>query len=640
MTLALFFAQLLNGFQLGVLLFLLSAGLTLVLGIMRFINLAHGSLFMVGAYFAVTTYEATQSFVLAGLVAIAGALLLGAALERMLIAKLYSRDHLYQVLATFGLILVFNELARIIWGQTPIFLNVPDVLSGTVNLFGFEYPAYRFAIITVGLLVGVALYIVIHRTRIGMLIRAGASDAEMVAALGVNIRLINTAVFAAAAALAGVAGVMAAPILSVQPGMGEPILILTLVVIVTGGIGSIRGAFYGALIVGVIDTIGRSFLPAILREVFERSVAQAAGPAVSSMLIYLLMAVVLYARPSGLFPAKGRRDNVVSAHALIAPSVVPAWRSFAGLGIPAIIFLAFAAVPMASLAHESYILSLVTRVMIVAIAALALDLLVGYGAMISFGHAAFVGLGAYAAGILSSHGIGEALVALPAALLLAAAFAYLTGLVILRTRGVYFIMITLAFSQMVFFIGTSLAPYGGDDGMTLSARNTVAGFALFAGDTAFYYVVLAFLIASYLLCRSIVGSRFGRVLRGIKENPTRMETLGYRVFRYQLAAYVIAGALAGLSGYLLANVTEFVSPAYMSWQRSGELIIMLVMGGIGSLYGAILGTVVYLLSEEWLSSFTEHWKVIFGPILVLLILFFPRGLGGIITDLTRRLRRD
>jgi len=304
MTLALFFAQLLNGFQLGVLLFLLSAGLTLVLGIMRFINLAHGSLFMVGAYFAVTTYEATQSFVLAGLVAIAGALLLGAALERTLIAKLYSRDHLYQVLATFGLILVFNELARIIWGQTPIFLNVPDVLSGTVNLFGFEYPAYRFAIITVGLLVGVALYIVIHRTRIGMLIRAGASDAEMVAALGVNIRLINTAVFAAAAALAGVAGVMAAPILSVRPGMGEPILILTLVVIVTGGIGSIRGAFYGALIVGVIDTIGRSFLPAILREVFERSVAQAAGPAVSSMLIYLLMAVVLALRPSGLFPVK------------------------------------------------------------------------------------------------------------------------------------------------------------------------------------------------------------------------------------------------------------------------------------------------------------------------------------------------
>jgi branched-chain amino acid transport system permease protein len=304
MTFTLFLAQLLNGFQLGVLLFLLSAGLTLVLGIMQFINLAHGSLFMMGAYFAVSTYKATNSFVLAALAAIAGTLVLGAALERVLLAKLYARDHLYQVLATFGLILVLNEVARIIWGQSPIFLSVPEALSGTINLFGLEYPSYRFAIIAVGLLVGGVLYVVIHKTRVGMLIRAGASDAEMVSALGVNISAINTVVFGCSAALAGVAGLMAAPILSVQPGMGEPILIMTLVVLITGGIGSIRGAFYGALIVGIIDTIGRTFLPVLLRELFERSVAQAVGPAASSMLIYILMAVVLAVRPAGLFPVK------------------------------------------------------------------------------------------------------------------------------------------------------------------------------------------------------------------------------------------------------------------------------------------------------------------------------------------------
>ena len=304
MTFSLFCAQLLNGFQLGVLLFLLSAGLTLVLGIMQFINLAHGSLFMMGAYFAVATYDFTNSFVLAALAAVAGTLVLGSVLERVLFAKLYARDHLYQVLATFGLILVLNEVARIVWGQSPVFLSVPDTLSGTINLFGLEYPAYRFAIITVGLLVGAILYFVIHKTRVGMLIRAGASDAEMVAALGVNIRAINTVVFGAAAALAGIAGLMAAPILSVQPGMGEPILIMALVVIITGGIGSVRGAFYGALIVGIIDTMGRTFLPAILRELFERSVAQAVGPAASSMLIYLLMAGVLAVRPAGLFPVK------------------------------------------------------------------------------------------------------------------------------------------------------------------------------------------------------------------------------------------------------------------------------------------------------------------------------------------------
>jgi len=304
MTWSLFFAQLLNGFQLGILLFLLSAGLTLVLGIMNFVNLAHGSLYMMGAYFAAATFGATGSFIAAAVVSIPATLVLGLVLERLVLSKLYARDHLYQVLATFGLILILNEVVRYFWGTASIFMNVPDALSGTVNLFGLPYPSYRFVIIAVGLLVGASLYFVIHKTRVGMLIRAGASDATMVSALGVNIRLVNSMVFGVGAALAGLAGLMAGPILSVQPGMGEPILILTLVVIVTGGIGSIRGAFYGALIVGIVDTIGRAFLPTLLREIFERSVAQAAGPAIASMLIYLLMAAVLAVRPQGLFPVR------------------------------------------------------------------------------------------------------------------------------------------------------------------------------------------------------------------------------------------------------------------------------------------------------------------------------------------------
>lgn len=304
MTGALLLTQLLNGFQLGVLLFLLSAGLTLVLGIMNFVNLAHGSLFMMGAYFAAAAYSATGSYLLSGVAAVAGTLVLGLVLERVVLAKLYERDHLYQVLVTFGVTLLANEIARIVWGQAPVFVSVPEALSGTVDLFGLVYPAYRLAIIVVGLLVGAGLYLVIHRTRVGMLIRAGASDAEMVAALGVNIKLVNALVFGVGAALAGLAGMMAGPILSVQPGMGEPILILTLVVLITGGIGSVRGAFYGALIVGIVDTIGRAFLPTMLREVVERTLAMAAGPAIASMLIYLLMAVVLAVRPAGLFPVK------------------------------------------------------------------------------------------------------------------------------------------------------------------------------------------------------------------------------------------------------------------------------------------------------------------------------------------------
>ena len=304
MTLGLVLTQVLNGLQLGILLFLLAAGLTLVFGIMNFVNLAHGSLYMMGAYFAAAAFAGTGSFLLAAAIAIAATMLLGLAIERLALTPLYARDHLDQVLATFGLILVFNEIVRFVWGPSSIYMNAPDALAGQVALFGLSYPSYRFAIIAVGLAVAAGLYWMINKTRLGMLIRAGASNAEMVSALGVDIRLLNSMVFAAGAGLAGLAGLMAGPILSVQPGMGEPVLILTLVVIVTGGIGSIRGAFYGALIVGLVDTIGRAFLPVILQSLVERSVAQAAGPAIASMLIYLLMALVLALRPQGLFPVR------------------------------------------------------------------------------------------------------------------------------------------------------------------------------------------------------------------------------------------------------------------------------------------------------------------------------------------------
>jgi branched-chain amino acid transport system permease protein len=208
-------------------------------------------------------------------------------------------------------------------------------------------------------------------------------------------------------------------------------------------------------------------------------------------------------------------------------------------------------------------------------------------------------------------------------------FAWLTGIVCLRTKGVYFIMITLAFGQMIFFVATSLAPYGGDNGLTVAARNTVAGLALMKDDRAFYYVALLGLLATYLFCRALAASRFGRVLRGGKENATRMATIGFTVRRFQLAAYVIAGGLGGLSGFLLANSTEFVSPAYMSWQQSGELIVMVILGGPGTLHGAILGTAAYLVIEEWLSGVTENWQVIFGPLLVLVVLFARGGLLGL-----------
>jgi len=307
MTASLFIAQLLNGLQYGIMLFLLAAGLTLVFGIMSFVNLAHGSLYMLGAYAAAVVGVQTGSFALGVLAAVATGVIVGMALEWVAVSRLYRRDHLDHVLATFGLVLFFNEVVRMIWGAQPMFVSLPESLSGTVELFGFSYPSYRFLIIGVGLLVAAGSQWMIHKTRVGMLIRAGSVNPQMVGALGVNIRLLNAMLFALGAGLAALAGAMAGPILSVQSGMGEPVLITTLVVIVIGGIGSVHGALYAGIIVGLVDTLGRTFLPLLMREFADREVAQAAGPALASMLIYLLMAAILAWKPQGLFPAhKGK----------------------------------------------------------------------------------------------------------------------------------------------------------------------------------------------------------------------------------------------------------------------------------------------------------------------------------------------
>ena len=306
MSLLLFVEQTLNGLQLGVMLFLMSAGLTLVFGIMHLINLAHGSLYMVGAYVTASVTLASGSFAVGVVSGVAAAGIVGVVVEMIAFRRLYARQHLDQVLATFGVILTANELVKIVWGPHALFMTVPDALSGTVELIpGAPYPTYRIFIIGVGLAVCVGLRHLIVNTRLGMLIRAGATHREMVGALGVNVDRLFTGVFALGAMLAGLAGAMAGPILAIEVGMGENILILTFVVIIIGGLGSVRGALVGALLVGLVDTYGRAFLPTIMRAFFDPSVADGVGASMSNVAIYLVMAVVLIWRPKGLFQAYG-----------------------------------------------------------------------------------------------------------------------------------------------------------------------------------------------------------------------------------------------------------------------------------------------------------------------------------------------
>ncbi|MEM0946450.1 MAG: branched-chain amino acid ABC transporter permease [Pseudomonadota bacterium] len=302
MSALLFAEQVLNGLQFGIMLFLMAAGLTLIFGVMGLINLAHGSLYMIGAFAAAAVAGATGSFILALVASLAAAAAAGTLIELLVVRRLYARNHLDQVLATFALILILSEATRWAFGSFPLYLDVPPILSGPVTLpFGIAYPAYRLAIIVAGLAVAAGLFLMIASTRVGMQIRAGEADREMIAALGVDISKLYTLVFALGAALAGLAGALVGAIQSVQVGMGEPVLILAFVVIVIGGIGSVKGAFVGALLVGLTDTLGRTLLPVAFGAFMAPSAATAAGSALASMSIYILMAAVLVFRPTGLF---------------------------------------------------------------------------------------------------------------------------------------------------------------------------------------------------------------------------------------------------------------------------------------------------------------------------------------------------
>lgn len=297
--------------------------------------------------------------------------------------------------------------------------------------------------------------------------------------------------------------------------------------------------------------------------------------------------------------------------------------------LPLLLLAALGVAPLAGFS-ASYEMTLMARVMILGMAAVSLSFLVGGAGLASLGHAASLGVGAYAVAILDAHGVTEASRVLPAAIGAAALFSLVTGAIAIRTTGVHFIMITLAFGQMAFFTASSLSAYGGDDGYTLYSRTEVFGTRLLEGRLAFHYIALGALALTWAACAMLLASRFGRVLRAARENAQRVEAVGLAPYPFRLVGYVIAGAFGGVAGFLLANATEFVSPAMLSWQRSGELLFMVILGGVGRLWGAMLGAIVFVLLETWLAEITPHWKMIFGPLLVIAVLVLRGGLSGLV----------
>src|ERR1700716_4211245 len=460
-------AQLLNGLVYGVLLFLMAAGLSLIFGLMNVVSLAHGSFFMLGAYLGLSIFRATGSFWLALILAPIPVVATGVAIERLFLRPLYRRGHMDQVLLTFGFTFVFLDLVQTIWGRVILRLPAPDILQGATQIGLGVFSSYRLFLIGFGFAIALLMWLFLDRSRLGAMVRAGVDDAAMAAGLGVNIPALFTAIFGAGVALAALGGVAAGPVLGLYPGMDTEILIPAFIVIVIGGMGSLRGAFIGSLLIGEADTFGKAYFPSL-----------------ALFLTYLVMALVLLLRPQGLF---GIRYVGVSAAPAVTTVSTPATPQMRTAGL--LVLLAMLAFPFLV---TDYPRALIAEIYIFAIFAMSLDLLLGFTGLMSLGHAAFFGLGAYAVAILGTLFGVNAWLALAAGIVVAAAGAAVIGFFCVRTSGIPFLMLTLAFSQLVFSVALKWREVtGGSDGMAIAEKPALFGFEL-SDSLAMYFVTLRF----------------------------------------------------------------------------------------------------------------------------------------------------
>jgi branched-chain amino acid transport system permease protein len=610
----LFVAQLLNGLVYGSLLFLMAAGLSLIFGLMNVVSLVHGSFFMLGAFFGLAIFRTTGNFWLALVLGPVPVIVLGVLLELLFLRPLYRRGHMDQVLLTFGFTFVFLDLVQTVWGRTVIRFPVPQALQGTLQIGFGVFSAYRLFLIGFGIATAILLWVFLERTRIGAMVRAGVDNAAMAAGLGADIPALFTGIFGLGVALAALSGIAAAPLLGLYPGMDAEILIPALIVIVVGGMGSLRGAFVGSLLIGVCDTFGKAYFQSV-----------------ALFLIYLTMAAVLLVRPQGLFGIKYSDVPVAPAVARTSsPSTVN--RRFAELAA----LLVLASLPFAM---SDYPRALVSEIFIFAILAMSLDLLLGFTGLMSLGHAAFFGLGAYSLAVLGVQFGVNAWIGLAAGVTIAACGAALIGFFCVRTGGIPFLMLTLAFSQLVYTIALKWRDVtGGSDGIAIPERPSFFGYDL-SNSLVMYFMALSFLAMVYAGLRRLLNAPLGHAFVGIRENEPRMIAIGYPTRAYKLISFTIAGALAGLSGGLYAIFNGFISSDSVYWTASGDILIMTMLGGAGTLIGPAIGTAIFLLMKNVVSSYSAHWLAIIGGTFVCCVMFFPGGVWGIVQNVPTRLRK-
>jgi len=610
-----FIAQLLNGLVYGVLLFLMAAGLSLIFGLMNVVSLAHGSFFMLGAFFGLSIARFTGSFWWALVLAPIPVMVLGIIMELLFMRPLYRRGHMDQVLLTFGFTFVFFDLVQAVWGRVIVRLPAPEALQGVTQIGLGVFSTYRLFLIGFGVAIALLLWLFLERSRLGAMVRAGVDDAAMAAGLGGNIPALFTGLFGAGVGLAALGGVAAGPVVGLYPGMDTEILIPAFIVIVIGGMGSLRGAFVGSLLIGEIDTFGKAYFPSL-----------------ALFLIYVVMAAVLLVRPQGLF---GIKYTGVTGPPAVTTVSTPATARTRAVGL--LVVLAMLLFPFLV---GDYPRALIAEIYIFAIFAMSLDLLLGFTGLMSLGHAAFFGLGAYSVAILGTLLGVNAWLALAAGIVAAAAGAALIGFFCVRLSGIPFLMLTLAFSQLVFSVALKWRDLtGGSDGMAIAEKPTFFGFDL-SNSLAMYFMALVFLLFAYWALRRLLNAPLGHVFVGIRENEPRMLAIGFNTRAYKLLSFTIAGAFAGLAGGLYAVFNSFISPDALYWTSSGDILIMTMLGGAGTLIGPAIGAAVFLLMKNVVSSYSDHWLAIIGTVFICCVMFFPGGIWGTLRQMRWRERKQ
>jgi len=624
MDLSFLTVQVLSALRQAAFLFLISSGLTLIFGVLNILNFAHGALYMLGAYFvyALTLHlTGPAGFLIAILAAPLGVALIATVIETGLLRRIYMQEEIYQLLLTYALVLIIDDLAKIVFGPEFKSIPKPEMLSGSVTIFGGTVPVYTLLVVVLAPAVALILWYLLYRTKTGKVVRATSSDREMADALGINMSALFTLVFAFGAVLAGLGGALAGPVRTVFPGVGTEVIIESFVVVVIGGLGNLWGALIGSILIGSLETIGIIVFPE-----FEMS------------LIYLLMVAVLVVRPWGLFgrPLKVKalsEKNLAMEAQEISPvhfSVRPLVR-----WAPLLLLLL---VPLFTGRFYQYLL---TQIFVASLMAIAFNLLLGTTGLLSFGQAAFFGVGAYTVGLLLTKGGFETLPALVLAPVVTAVVAGVIGFFCVRLSGVHFAMLTLAFGQLIFAVVYKwYGLTGGDNGIQgIPVKPIPLGGlgVLDLGSTqAMYYFVLVVVGLSVELLRRVRSSPFGATLKAIRENGQRVSFLGVNIHLYRWTAFVVAGAFTGLAGGLFAMMEKAISPEIIHWSKSSEPVFMTIIGGIYTFAGPAVGAVVYVILNSYLVAWTEKWALVLGLVLLTLVLLLPGGVVGFVNEKARQ----